>query len=150
MKRRKKIYIGSDHGGLKLKVKLISFLQKKGYTIQDIGPHTLQSDDDYPDYAIPLGKMVVKNKSKGILICRNGQGISIAANKVKGVRAVTGFSSKMIQSTRLDDNANIVSLPADYITLRESKKIVLSFLSTSFLGEKRHKRRLRKIAKFEK
>ena len=144
-----KIYIGSDHGGFKLKKELISYLQKK-FTIIDVGPHTLNPQDDYPDYVIPLAEKVSKSRNLGIVICRNGQGVCIAANKVKGIRAVTGFSQKEAKKTRLDDNANVLALPADYLTQKEAKKIVMVWLKTSFSNATRHKRRLKKISKYEK
>ena len=140
-----KVLIASDHGGFKLKQKLIPYLEKKGYTVQDFGPSKYKKDDDYPDFILPLAKKIKRNL--GIIICRNGQGASIAANKIKGARAVTGFSTKMVKSTRQDDNANILSLPADYITETEAKRITSIFLKTPFSNLARHKRRLKKIPK---
>ena len=150
-----KIIIASDHGGFKLKKKIITFLEEKSkkekYSIEDLGPYSLNQIDDYPDYVIPLGEKVVKTKrSLGIVICRNGQGVCIAANKVKGVRAVTGFSVREAKTTKLDDNANVLSIPADYLSEALAKKIVLSWLKTSFSGKPRHKRRLAKVKKYEK
>ena len=142
------IYISSDHGGYKLKKKLIDYLKKK-YSVEDFGPKALVPTDDYPDYAYPLAKKVAKTKSLGILICRNGQGMCIAANKVKGIRAVTGFSKKMIESTRLDDDANVLCIPADYLSFGEVKKIVQLFLETKFSQASRLKRRINKIKKIE-
>ncbi len=144
--KSKKILIASDHGGYKLKQKLIPFLEKKGYVVKDFGPHEYNPEDDYPDFILPLAKKITKT-NLGIIICRNGQGVSIAANKIKGVRAATGFSEKMIRSARKDDNANIVSLPADYITETQAKRIITLFLKTPFSNAPRHKRRLGKIPK---
>ena len=144
------IYIGSDHGGFKLKKKLVTFLEKENYLVEDMGPLKLNSKDDYPDYASKVAKKVThETNSRGILLCRNGQGVCIAANKIKGIRAVTGFSQKMIKSTRLDDNANVLCLPADYITEKEAKRIVSTFLKTKYSQLKRHKRRLMKVARLE-
>ena len=145
---QKKIYIASDHGGYKLKKKLIDYLKKK-YSVEDLGPKALVPTDDYPDYAYPLARKVAKTKSLGILICRNGQGVCITANKVKGIRAVTGFSTKMVKSTRLDDNANVLCIPADYVGLLKAKKMVNIFLKTKFSQASRHKRRLNKIKRLE-
>jgi ribose 5-phosphate isomerase B len=143
------IYIASDHGGFKTKIKLVKFLQKKGYKITDFGPTTFNPEDDYPDYVIPLAKQVSKTKNFGIVICRNGQGVCIATNKVKGVRAVTGFSKKEAITTRKDDNANILCIPADYLTFLQITTIATNWLKTEFSGAQRHKRRLRKISKIE-
>mgnify|MGYP001593086446 CR=1 FL=1 len=147
----KKVYIASDHGGFLIKSKVISFLKQKGYTVEDVGPSTLDPDDDYPDYAIPMAKKVAGDKnSLGIVACRNGQGVCIASNKVKGIRAVTGFSSQQAETTRKDDNANILCLPADYLSESEIKNIVSAWLGTDFSNAARHKRRLRKVSSLEK
>jgi ribose 5-phosphate isomerase B len=145
-----KIYIASDHGGFKLKRKMIPFLEKLGHLVEDMGPYSYNPKDDYPDYVIPLAKKVSKSKSRGIVICRNGQGVCIAVNKIKGIRGVTGFSQKEAKTTRLDDNANVLSLPADYLTEVQAKKIARVWLSTPFSNQARHKRRLRKVSKIEK
>ncbi len=146
----KQIFIASDHGGFKVKEKLFTFLYKKKYSIADLGPHTLNPHDDYPDYAKKVAQKVAKEKNSfGILLCRNGQGICMAANKIKGTRAVTGFSTKMIKSTRQDDDANILCLPSDYLTLREIKKIVTLWLETPFSNLARHKRRIAKVKKLQ-
>ncbi|MBU0460363.1 MAG: RpiB/LacA/LacB family sugar-phosphate isomerase [Nanoarchaeota archaeon] len=146
-----KVYLASDHGGFLLKKKLLVFLAKNNYNLEDLGPKEFNIKDDYPDYALPLAKKVSKDKNSfGILLCRNGQGVCISANKVKGIRAVTGFSKKMIKSTRHDDNANVLCLPADYIKEKEAKKIIKIFLETKFSKLARHQRRLNKIKRLEK
>ena len=144
-----KIYIASDHGGFKLKEKLVASLGKN-HVVNDLGPFKLNENDDYPDYVLLLTKEVLNEKRLGILICRSGQGTCIAANKVKGIRAVTGFSKKMIKSTRNDNNANVLCLPADYLGVREAKEIAELFLTTKFSKARRHVRRLNKIRKMEK
>ena len=144
------VFIASDHGGFKLKEELIEYLTKKGHNIRDLGPFVLNKEDDYPDFGIPLAEAVVKSKAKGIVICRNGQGICIAVNKVKGARGVTGFSVKEAKTTRLDDDANILSLPADYLTKGDAKKIANVWLNTKFSNKKRHKRRLNKVRLYER
>lgn len=141
------IYIASDHGGFKLKQKLIPYLEKRGYKVKDMGPYEYKKDDDYPDYVLPLARKVAKTKSKGIVICRNGQGVCIAVNKIKGIRGVTGFSVKEARTTREDDNANVLSLPADYLSTMKAKKIARTWLETPFSNKARHKRRLAKIPK---
>ncbi len=146
----KKIYIASDHGGFKLKGKIISFLEKKKYSIEDLGPFKYKKDDDYPDYVIPLAKKVAKTNSQGIVICRNGQGVCIAVNKVKGIRGVTGFSVKEAKTTRLDDDANVLSIPADYVNEETAKRIILTWLKTPFSNLARHKRRLMKVKRLER
>jgi ribose 5-phosphate isomerase B len=145
-----KIYVASDHGGFNRKRKITEFLLATGHSVEDFGPYTLNQEDDYPDYVIPLAKKVASRRNVGIVFCRNGQGVCIATNKVKGIRAVTGFSVKEAKMTRKDDNANVLCIPTDYQNLTETKKIIKVWLKTSFSGKTRHKRRLRKITKIEK
>ncbi len=146
-----KIYIGSDHGGFELKKKIILFLKKKGFTVEDKGPFTLDKNDDYADYVIPVARSVAESKdSLGIVLCRNGQGVCIATNKVKGIRAVTGFSKSMVASTKNDDNANILCIPADYVSEKEVEEMVELWIKIPFSHEERHIRRLNKIKKLEK
>src|SRR3989338_8995021 len=149
-----RIYLASDHGGFELKKKIISFLKmkkNKKYSLKDLGPFSYNPVDDYPDYAIPLAKSVAHDKkSIGIVLCKNGQGVCIAVNKVKGIRGVTGFSKEMVASTRADDHANVVCLPASYLSEKEVKEIVILFLKTPFSGAKRHQRRLAKVRKLER
>ncbi len=145
-----KVYIAADHGGFKLKEKLKQYVMRLGYEGMDFGARAYKPGDDYPDYVIPLAEKVARDKrALGIVLCRNGQGVCIAANKVRGARAVTGFSKKMAASTRRDDNANVLCLPADYISEREAKEIVKIWLRTKFSGAKRHVRRLKQVEKFE-
>jgi ribose 5-phosphate isomerase B len=146
----KEIALASDHGGFELKIKLGNFLSKNGYSIIDFGPTVLDAKDDYPDFVIPMAKYVAKKKSLGIAICRNGQGVCVAVNKVKGIRGVTGFSKKMVESTKKDDDANILCIPADYLSVKEVKEMVLLWLKTPFSNALRHKRRLRKVSMLEK
>jgi ribose 5-phosphate isomerase B len=146
-----KVYIASDHGGFELKKKIILFLQKRGYILEDFGPFQYNPKDDYPDYVVPLARKVAKLRNAfGIVLCRNGQGVCIATNKVNGIRAVTGFSIKEARMTRSDDNANVLSIPADYLTLQKSKEIIIAWLETPFSKKKRHIRRLNKVRRLEK
>lgn len=140
-----KIYISSDHGGFELKNKLINEL--KDYNIIDLGPDTLQSDDDFPDFAFPLAQKVADNiGSLGILICRSGNGMVIAANKVKGAYAALCFSEKHAIKAREDDNANILCMDADYGSEDDHIKIAKAFLTANFQNsEERFVRRFEKI-----
>lgn len=145
----KTIYLAADHGGFALKEKLKAYLMHKGIHIKDLGASFYNPQDDYPDYAIPLGKEIVKAHTLGIVACRNGQGVCIAANKVRGVRAVTGFSVAEVRMARLHDKANILSLPANYLSWEKARSLVHTFLQTKFSHGIRHQRRLRKIARYE-
>jgi len=139
------IYIASDHGGFELKNIIISFLEGQGTEITDLGPTALDLDDDYPDYVKPLVQKVLEDPiNKGVIICRNGIGVSMEANRNKSIRAGLSWNEKHAQSSRNDDNTNVLALPADYITGDEALKIVKTWLKTPFSTEEKFSRRLAK------
>lgn len=144
------IYLGTDHGGFQLKEEIKNWLIEENIEIQDLGAHTLDPEDDYPDFIIPVAKKVAQDpQSLGIIIGRSGNGEAIAANKVKGVRAALCLNEEMARKAKEHNNANVISLGADYINTDEAKKIVKVFIETSFSNEERHVRRLKKIAAIE-
>lgn len=146
-----KVYIASDHAGFDLKRKLKKYLEAKELPFEDLGPHELVPNDDYPDYALPLAKKVVENsENKGILLCGNGVGASIVANKVKGIRAALSWDPRHAATARADDDANVLNLPARFISEDQAKNVVRAFLETPFSGENRHTRRIRKISEMER
>lgn len=145
-----KIYIASDHGGFSLKEVLKRHLQEKGYEVEDMGNIKYDPEDDYPDFVIPLALRVVQSKQDfGIVIGRSGNGEAMAANKVKGIRAALSLNEQMAKKAREHNNANILSLGADYIEPEVAKKIVDVFLETPFSEEEGHKRRLEKIFSYK-
>lgn len=145
-----KIYIGADHGGYKLKEELKTWLNEWGYAFEDLGAHKFDANDDYPDFAWPVGVRVGSEAdSFGILACRSGQGECIVANKAKGARAALAWNEKEAHAARNDDDANILCLPADYISLDNAKKIVYMFLKTPFAAEERFVRRVNKVKKID-
>ena len=146
----KKIYLGSDHGGFGLKEQVKKYFDKSGRAYVDLGAKKYQPRDDYPDYAFVVAKKVVKMKSKGILFCRNGIGVAIAANKIKGARAASLNSPRIAQTARADDDTNILCLGADYISPDLAKRTIKVWLKTEFSGKARHKRRINKIRKVER
>ena len=142
------IGITSDHRGYKLKQKLTEYLTKKGYNIIDFGPETNDSVD-YPDYAFKLCEAISNNNIiYGIAICGSGIGMSIACNKVKGIRCAKVSDSVEAKMTRLDNDSNVVALSSN-ICLFEAKDIVDNFLLTNFSNEERHIRRIEKIKQYE-
>lgn len=146
------LYIASDHGGYQLKKYLIRYLknQLKLKTV-DLGAPAYDPADDFVDYAVPLAKKIVSAKNNvGILLCRNGQGVCIAANKIKGVRAAVGFNIENAEWARRDDHTNILCLPAEYISEEHAAAIVKKFLETDFDTDARFIRRLKKIKALEK
>jgi ribose 5-phosphate isomerase B len=139
------IFIASDHGGFELKNKITGHLEYEGLPYTDLGAHELRPDDDYPDYALPLIKKVAgEPDSRGILICRNGVGMCMLANKFKGIRATLSWNTKHAVSSRNDDNSNVLCLPADYIFEEEAIKTVGAWLNTPFGNKPRYLRRLKK------
>jgi ribose 5-phosphate isomerase B len=145
-----KVYISADHAGFELKKKIIGYLKDQHYQTVDLGPKKYNPKDDYPDFAFKMGEKTAQNKnSRGILICRSGIGMSIAANKVKGIRAALCMEELQAEKAREHNNANVLVLAADFINFKEMKKIIKKFLETEFSGEKRHIRRLAKIRAYE-
>lgn len=138
------IPIGADHAGYDLKEKLISYLTSKGFEVKDFGCYSNESVD-YPDFAHPVASMVEKNdKMKGILICGSGNGINMTANKHQGVRSALCWMPVISELSRLHNDANIVVLPARFISDEEAYEIVDVFFSTEFEGG-RHQNRVNKI-----
>ena len=162
-----KIYIALDHAGFHLKKQLIQYLKVKDFEVEDCGANVLDEADDYPDFIIPCAQKVAQDKeSLGIVIGGSGQAEAIAANKVRGARAVvfygpillhgaadvTGRISRdayeMVKLTRMHNNANVLSLGARFLTGDEAKKAVSAFLENKFEGG-RHVLRVDKITKYE-
>lgn len=145
-----KIYLGSDHGGEELKNKLIEYLINKGMDAQDIGipNHPM---DDYPEFAFLLGEKVVKTRDAlGILICRSGVGMSIAANKVKGIRCVRAISEEDAFKGKSHNGCNVLALGSDITTdFSLACRIVEAFIHTDMPTEERHKIRVNKILTYE-
>mgnify|MGYP001570768901 FL=1 len=145
------IYIGADHRGYELKEKLKAYLTELNIILEDLGAKELTPDDDYPDYALAVAQKVAEDpkNNRGILICGSGVGVDVAANKIKGIRSALCFDVKQAQASRNDDNANILSLPADFISESLAKEIVKTWLETPFSGSGHYVRRIEKIKKIE-
>lgn len=140
------LYITSDHGGFKLKETLVAYLKTTGQEITDLGPTQLVVDDDYPLYVKQLAPKVLENPDNlGIVICRNGVGVSICANKFKGIRCALSWTPEHAKSTKNDDNANVLALPADYIDEATAKQIITTWLETPFNPDTRFIRRIAEI-----
>ena len=144
-----KIALGSDHGGFSLKKVIISHLESKNIKVTDFGTHN-EDSCDYPDYALKVAEEVVaQNFELGILICGTGIGISIAANKVPGVRAALCSDTFSAHSTREHNNANILTLGARVVGEGLALDIVDAFINAKFQGD-RHKNRIDKITEIER
>ena len=138
------IGIANDHAGFELKLKMVSYLQLKGYKVKDFGADT-SSSVDYPDYAHPLANAVEHNECElGISICGSGNGINMTVNKHAGIRGALCWLPEISRLARAHNNANICSLPARFISEETAYCIVDEFLNTSFDGG-RHQNRINKI-----
>jgi ribose 5-phosphate isomerase B len=140
-----KIALGGDHAGFEYKKEIIVFLQSKNIEIKDFGPFNLESVD-YPDFVHPVATAVEKGQFDfGILICGSANGVAMTANKHQGIRAGIAWGAELAKLTRQHNNANILCLPARFISLDVAKECVTAFIETSFEGG-RHEGRVNKIA----
>lgn len=139
------IPIGADHAGYALKEVLKPYLEAKGFEVKDFGCYSEESID-YPDYAHPVATMVEENKGlKGILLCGSGNGINMTANKHQGIRSALCWKPEIAKLAREHNDANILVMPARFISEEEAKALVDVFFSTEFEGG-RHQKRVDKIA----
>lgn len=138
------IALASDHAGFALKNQVRLFLEDNGAKVQDFGCYSDESCD-YPDYAHPLAEAVEKGEYEfGIVICSTGNGICMTANKHQGIRAALCWEKRLAQLARQHNNANVLGLPAKFITVPQALDIVATFFQTDFEGG-RHERRVNKI-----
>ena len=143
-KKKMKISIGNDHAGVEHKKKIIEYLKKKKCEVINYGTNTEKSVD-YPDYIHPVASDVNNKKAlKGIIICGSGNGAAMTANKYKKIRAALCWNVELSKLSRLHNNANIISLPARFVTIEKAIEIVEMFLKTDFEGG-RHQKRIEKI-----
>lgn len=145
----KGIYIGADHGGFELKNKIIEKLRNDDWKVTDL-TGKYNSEDDYPDIAFKVGEKVAMEKALGILVCKSGAGVCVAANKVDGVRASMAVNSRQARKSREDDDINVLCLSANYVSDEENMEIIDAFLGAVFASEERFIRRINKIKKYEK
>lgn len=141
-----RIAIGSDHAGFKLKQQLLGYLGQKGSTVLDQGTHSEESTD-YPDYAHAVAREVLAgNADLGIVICGSGNGVNITANKHSGIRSALAWLPEVARLAREHNNANVLALPARFLSEQEAKAITDAFLEATFEGG-RHQRRVSSIEK---
>ena len=128
------IYISADHAGYQLKKELVDYLAKKlEFEITDLGPKEYDKEDDFVDYAVKLAKKVAEDhENRGILICGSGHGMCIAANKIKGIRAITGYSISGAEFGRQHNDANVLCLAGRVLSKDHAEAIVKKFLETEF------------------
>ncbi|MEX2014014.1 MAG: RpiB/LacA/LacB family sugar-phosphate isomerase [Parcubacteria group bacterium] len=152
-----KIFVGSDHAGYGLKEKLIPFLKELGHEVEDKGPFEYNEEDDYPDFVIPVAREVSMhpNEVRGIVLGGSGQGEGMAANKFRDVRATVYYGQgqcvvpedqeSVIKISRADNDSNILSLGARFITEEDMKVVVKEWLDTPFKDTEKYKRRILKM-----
>lgn len=145
-----KIFIGADHGGFYLKEKIEAHLVKAGHDVEDVGDKVLDPKDDYPQFAFAAATKVLGSEDKdprAILICKGGQGVAIAANRIRGIRAVVVDDVEEAKMARNDNDSNILCLPARTLEADEALTfdVIDTWLKTPFSGAERHVRRLREI-----
>jgi ribose 5-phosphate isomerase B len=144
------IALGADHAGFDLKEQIRGWLSQRGIEVLDLGPHTFNPEDDYPDFARAVALSVAGGESDlGIIVCSTGIGSCIAANKLKGVRAALCQDTFCAHMTRLHNDANVLCLGSNVVGPLLAQEIANTFVSTSFSGEERHRRRVAKIAEIE-
>ena len=144
------IGIAADHGGFGLKEQLTERLRDAGHAVEDFGAHQLNTQDDYPDYIVPLARSVASGKNdRGIAVCGSGVGASVAANKINGIRCGLCHDHFSSRQGVEDDHMNIVCLGGRVIGIELAWDVVTAFLSAEFSGAERHRRRLEKVSALE-
>ncbi|HOD67599.1 MAG TPA: ribose 5-phosphate isomerase B [candidate division Zixibacteria bacterium] len=143
-----KFAIGSDHAGFEMKERVKEILRELGQEVEDVGTHSKESCD-YPDFGVRVARMVREHRAeRGVLVCWTGNGMTIAANKVPGVRAGLALNADMAYLTRRHNDANVLTLAQKYTPDSELREILRRFIETEFEGG-RHERRLNKIRAVE-
>ncbi|WP_298269479.1 RpiB/LacA/LacB family sugar-phosphate isomerase [Geobacter sp.] len=146
-----KIGIAADHGGFTMKERLVQALRSAGHEVTDFGAFSLDPADDYPDFVIPLAGAVAKGEvERGIALCSSGVGASIAASKVRGVRAALIHDNFSAHQGVEDDDMNVICLGSLVVGYAQAWDLVSSFLAARFSGAERHRRRLAKVAALER
>lgn len=146
-----KVFLGTDHAGFEFKERIKEHLKQEGYEVVDCGALTFDKDDDYPDFISKVGEAVSSDSqnARGIVLGKSGAGEAIVANKYKGVRAFLAVNEKNVQLAREHNDANVISLGSEIVSLPNAKRFIKLFLETPFSGEERHKRRIKKIETIE-
>jgi ribose 5-phosphate isomerase B len=144
-----RLAIGSDHAGFTLKETIRTYLEQAGHQVYDVGTHSTEAVD-YPDYARAVGLIIQRGEADlGILVCGSGVGVSIAANKMRGVRAALCHDTFSARNSREDDDANVLCLGARVIGPGLALEVVRVFLASTFSGADRHRRRVDKVIALE-
>ena len=145
-----RVAVGADHGGFPLKSEIVDWLRQAGHEVLDLGAHTYDTGDDYPDFAGAVAQAVATGQAeRGILICGSGVGASVAANKFRGVRAGLCHDTYSAHQGVEHDDMNVLCLGARIVGPAVAVELVQAFVGARFSGEERHARRLKKVLSFE-
>ena len=141
------IFIAADHRGFELKNKLVEYIQEKTIRVEDLGNFRLEPNDDNPDYAIKVAQAVLQNPKEflGIVICGSGVGVSITANRHKGIRCGIGFHEEQIKHIKENDHINVLALPSDYVSEEQAKKFIDIFIEAKENYDPKYLRRSKKM-----
>lgn len=140
------IFLGADEKAFDLKEAIKAWLKEWGHEFKDMGAHKKIKGDDFPDYAFPVARQVAASQGGlGILSCGTGVGMDIAANKVEGIRAGLAINPEQVKWAKRADHVNVLVLAAEFVSKQEAKKMVKTFLETSYGKEERYQRRLNKV-----
>ena len=146
-----RIAVGADHGGFPLNERVLEELRASGHEVEDFGTHDGAVPDDYPDYALAVGRAVQTGAAEiGILICGSGVGACVAANKLRGVRAALCADTYSAHQSREHDDCNVLRLGARVVGSEVAMEILRAFVAARFTGEERHRRRLAKVNDIER
>jgi ribose 5-phosphate isomerase B len=141
-----KLYLGADHAGFELKQQLVKYLRDRHYDVEDVGAHELDKNDDFPRYAFAVAtKVLGEDDARGILVCGSGQGMAMAANRISGIRASIAWSEEVAHETRIDNDSNVLSIPARFLDTKTAEKIVETWLETPASDDPKYHRRIDEI-----
>ncbi len=141
------IYLGADHRGFELKEKIKLLLTEMEYDYEDVGAFELDNSDSYPEFASKVSEKIINDEDRGIIICGSGVGVDIVANKYDNIRSGLAINHEQVQQARRDDDINVLTLAADYVSDENLHEILLAFLMTEFSGEPRKVQRINEINK---
>ncbi|MGA2285827.1 MAG: RpiB/LacA/LacB family sugar-phosphate isomerase [Dehalococcoidia bacterium] len=146
-----KVAVAADHGGYELKQRLAASLRDWGHEVLDLGAASYEGADDYPDFALAVGRAVVDERAeRGVLVCGSGAGAAVAANKIRGIRAALAHDCYTAHQMVEHDDVNVCCLGARVIGPELAIEVVRTFMGAKFSGEERHLRRLAKVTAMEK
>ncbi len=140
------LYLAADHRGMKLKNQLKAWLISNKIEFKDLGAYEYKSDDDYPDYAKILCEKVLESpENRGVILCGSGAGVSIASNKIRGIRSAIGFDHSQVESFTIHDHVNVLAIASDHTSKFKCFQLVKSFLNTDYSQDDKYVKRLHKI-----